>query len=81
MTQKDNRGAIFKNDKKSKPNDPDGKGQGMVNGVEVWIAAWNEVSKDGKTKYYSLAFTPKDAQQQPGSAPAASDPGDESVPF
>lgn len=41
----DNRLAIWKNDKKESDTHPDFKGQGMVNGVEVWVSAWKR--KDG----------------------------------
>lgn len=52
--QKDNQGALFKNEKK-KETHPDYRGQAVVNGKEVSISAWVKTSKKG-TKFMSLAF-------------------------
>ena len=62
--QKDNEIVLFVNDRKAKESDPDSKGSGMVNGVEVWANAWRNVSKDGK-KYLSIKTTPKEQQPAP----------------
>jgi hypothetical protein len=60
--QKDNAGALFKNDRKENEKQPDYKGSLMINGVDYWLSAWINVSqKDGKTKYMSLSATPKEA--------------------
>ena len=56
-----NRGSLFKNDKKTTEQMPDYKGQINVNGEEFWINAWLKTSKQG-TKFMSLSVTPKDRQ-------------------
>lgn len=56
--QRDNSGALFKNDKKESDNHPDYRGPCVVNGTELEVSAWLKTSKDGKTKYMSLSFKP-----------------------
>lgn len=57
-------GALFRNERKSKPNQPEYTGQGTIDGTEYWISAWiKEAKKTGKT-YMSLAFSAKDEVQQ-----------------
>lgn len=64
--QKDNSGTLGRNDRKTQPNHPDHKGKCIVNGAEYWVSAWVKQGPTGK--FFSLAFTPKDAQYK---APAA----------
>lgn len=68
MPQYDNsmRGVLFKNDKKQSDKHPDYKGNGEVNGVEVWISAWIQKSKKG-VSYMSLQFENKEGQVVGGS--------------
>lgn len=47
MEQKENTGAIFKNDKKA-DNHPDYKGKINVNGQDFEIALWVKDGKNGK---------------------------------
>ena len=80
MTQYDNtnRGAIFPNDSADHPNAPIMKGPINVAGVEYQLAAWKNVSKNGK-KYLSLLVEP---QQSKASATTAKAPeADEDLPF
>jgi len=53
--QKPNTGALFKN-QKEKENHPDYRGQALVNGKPMEIAAWIKKSKKG-TSYMSLVFS------------------------
>ena len=55
MANKDNSGALFKEEKKSEKH-PDYKGNCMVNGEVMYIAAWINESQNGK-KYMSLSFS------------------------
>lgn len=50
----DNRGVLFKNDKKESENHPDYKGRIDIDGTEYWLSAWIKKTKDGKT-YMSLS--------------------------
>jgi hypothetical protein len=54
-----NRGVLFKNDKKVKPDDRDFSGQVNVGGTEYWVSAWSKISKKG-TKFLSFSIKPKD---------------------
>jgi hypothetical protein len=66
-----NRGALFKNDKKTKDSDPAYKGSIDIDGVEYWISSWLNTSGQG-VKYMSLEATPK--EQAPQRAPARQAP-------
>jgi uncharacterized protein (DUF736 family) len=71
--QRENTGALFRNDKKQ-PGErtPDYRGDAMVNGVKVEIAAWIKESASGK-KFMSLKFSePRERDQT--AKPAASAP-------
>jgi len=87
--QKDNDLVLFKNDKKESDKHPDYKGSGMVNGVEVWLSAWINKSKDGKV-YMSLKTQNKQEVQAKGMAqaraaaaptPQADSFADDDIPF
>lgn len=55
---RDNSGAIFKNDDRTKDTQPEYRGEAIVDGVEYWIAAW--VNEKNNRKYFRLALTRKD---------------------
>ena len=55
MPNKDNSGALFKEEKKSEKH-PDYKGNCLVNGEKMYISAWINESQGGK-KYMSLSFS------------------------
>lgn len=83
--QKDMSGSLFKNDRKETDSQPDYKGSALLNGVDHWLDAWINESANG-TKYMSLKFKPKDAQQSNAPRqrpqPAAFDTDlDDDVPF
>lgn len=61
--QKDNSGALFRNNDKEKETHPDYKGSITVNGEDYWISAWLNESKKG-TKYMSLSVTSKDGAKK-----------------
>jgi len=84
--QKDNSGAIFKNEKRESEKHPNLTGSLLVAGVDYWVSAWTNVSKNGK-KYISLSLTPKE-EQAAAAAPAAKSVSDmtledldEDIPF
>jgi hypothetical protein len=73
---KDNAGALFTNDRKSKDNQPDWTGNAKVvcesckHATPVFVSAWVKQPDPDKPEFFSLSFTPKsangnDAAQQP----------------
>ena len=56
MEQKNNTGAIFKNDNKKAENHPDYKGKVLVNGKDMEVALWLNTSAKGVT-YFSAIFS------------------------
>ena len=79
--QKNNSGALFKNDKKETDKHPDYTGSIVVDGVAHWISGWNNTAKTG-TKYMGLSVTKK----EPKVAPVTTDApepvmDDEDIPF
>lgn len=79
--QRDNSGVLFKNDRKESANHPDYKGNGMVQGQEVWIDAW--IKEGQKGKFMSLSIKPKEAKpaKQAPRRPSRDFDDDSSVPF
>jgi uncharacterized protein (DUF736 family) len=61
-----NRGSLFKNDRKDDAKFPDYKGSINVDGTDYWLSAWIKISKDGN-KFMSLSVKNKnaDASLQP----------------
>ena len=47
MEQKNNTGAIFKNNYKKTDSQPDYKGKAVIDGVEKEVALWLTESKNG----------------------------------
>jgi len=80
--QRDNSGALFRNDKKGNDKAPDYKGNAKVSGVTLELAAWLQTSQKG-TKYMSLKFQePRQRDDDPPAQSAtADDPLDDSIPF
>ncbi len=70
---KDNSGALFKNEDKE-GNQPDYRGQVLVNGKAMEIAAWIKTAKNGK-KFMSLSFKEpfKNGSAKPQGKPVADD--------
>ena len=60
-----NSGALFKNDKKKKPEHPDRQGKLNVDGKDYWLSGWLKQDKNGNP-YLSLAVKP--VEQKPDSA-------------
>jgi hypothetical protein len=76
-----NRGAIFKNLKKTSDNHPDYTGKLDVDGAEYWVSAWLKTGKSGK--FMSLSVKPRDekpAVRAPAPT-AAPDDFDDELPF
>lgn len=56
------RGVLFRNKKKTKESQPDMTGSAEIEGVEYWVSAWSNESKQGQ-KFLSLAFTVKEESE------------------
>ena len=83
-----NRGAIFKNERKTQSNQPDYRGSVNVDGVEMFCSGWIKVAgpnaKNPGSKFLSLAFEAKDNGFVPAKAPVTGslfDDMDGDVPF
>ena len=63
--QKDNSGALFKNDKKESDSHPDYKGSAMIDGSDYWVSGWINVSSAG-TKYMKFSYSPKEQVHNSG---------------
>ena len=81
MEQKNNAGALFKNEKRESENHPHYKGSAVIDGVEMWMSAWVKDSKTG-AKYMSLSFSPKQAAPATTKPVSANlNPDDDDLPF
>jgi len=59
-----NRGALFKNKRKSKDTHPDLTGRININGVDHWFSGWTKTSRNDE-KYISISIgEPCDQQAQ-----------------
>jgi uncharacterized protein (DUF736 family) len=77
-----NRGSLFKNDRKDDSKFPDYKGSINVDGTDYWLSAWIKVSKDGN-KFMSLSVKNKnaDASLQPKKKVKQEQFDDSDLPF
>jgi len=77
-----NRGSLFKNDRKDDAKFPDYKGSLNVDGTDYWLSAWIKVSKDGN-KFMSLSVKNKnaDASLQPKKKVKQEEFDDSDLPF
>jgi len=77
-----NRGSLFKNDRKDDAKFPDYKGSINVDGTDYWLSAWIKVSKDGQ-KFMSLSVKNKnaDASLQPKKKVKQEEFDDSDLPF
>jgi len=82
--QKDNQGALFKNERKEADTHADYNGSVRIEGHDYWINAW--LKEGAKGKFFSLSFKRKDgtaARPEPAPKPAPSYARtlDDDVPF
>ena len=73
--QRELSGSIFKNQRKDQPNQPDYRGDCLINGVPMWVSGWIKETRAGD-KFLSLAFSPKDGGfggQKPVATPSFDD--------
>jgi hypothetical protein len=66
----ENSGALFRNERKETERHPDHTGNAQIKCphcgevTEFWLAAWVKQAKNGGRKFFSLAFTGKEAQRK-----------------
>jgi len=80
----ENRGVLFRNDKKETEKHPDMTGSLNVGGTEYYVSAWTKVSKKG-SKFLSLSVKAKDSVAAPALKQARqvidNDFDDDIIPF
>ena len=59
-----NRGVLFRDEKKSKPEDRDYSGSINIGGTEYWLSGWIKTSRKG-SKFLSLSVKPKAPVEKP----------------
>ena len=64
MEQRNNTGAIFKNENKKAENHPDYKGKVLVNNKEMEVALWMKTSAKG-VKFFSASFSEPFVKNEP----------------
>lgn len=64
MSDRDNSGALFTNDKKGNENAPDWTGPCKVNNKDMRVSAWKNTDKKGNP-YIGLKFSEPQAPKQP----------------
>ena len=81
MEQKNNTGAIFKNNYKKTDSQPDYKGKAVIDGVEKEVALWLKESKNG-VKYFGAAFSkPYQAEVEAGGDEPTKQTSSDDLPF
>ena len=81
MEQKNNTGAIFKNDYKKTEQHPDYKGKAMIDGKAKDVAVWLNESQNGK-QYFSIKFSePYKAEAEAPKQNMPQDLPDSGLPF
>ena len=63
MEQRDNSGALFKNDRKQTDKHPDYRGDITIGGRKFFLSAWLKKTSKGST-FMSLAVKPVEDQRQ-----------------
>ena len=72
-------GSMFKNDTKT-GNQPDYKGNCLIDGKKYYISGWIKESAAGK-KYLSLAYQAVESVEAAKPAPSAQELSDHDLPF
>ena len=62
--QKDMKGFMMQNDRKTTGKHPDYNGKVCVEGVMYWISAWVNVSLKTKKEFISISLTAIDSQEE-----------------
>ena len=65
-----NRGAIWKNEKRETDKHPHFTGTAMVEGVEYWVSGWKREGDNPKAPALKFSFKRKEAPAAPATKPA-----------
>ncbi len=57
---------MFPNERKASEKHPDFTGQGLVNGVEMWVSMWVKRSNKSGEEFFSISVRPKDEARREG---------------
>ena len=82
--QRNNSGTLGRNKNKIQQNHPDHRGSCIIDGVEYWVSAWIKQNNSTQEKFFSLAFTKKDApplKESRTNQPGDSNDFDDDIPF
>jgi len=83
-------GALFRNERKTKENQPGYKGQAEIKcphcgeSTEFWVSAWVKKARESGNKFFSMAFQAKEEQQKTenhNSKQGGFDDFDDDIPF
>lgn len=64
MNNRENSGALFRNDRREKDTHPHMTGTINVDGRDYWLSAWTKKNEDGSFKLISLSVKPKEERNQ-----------------
>jgi len=74
--------ALFKNDRKERPNQPDYTGNGKdLEGHDIRVAAWLKEGRNGKFMSCSFSYPQAQREQTNRSEPADQFEPDSDIPF
>ena len=59
-----NKGVLFPNSYKNKPNQPDVRGDLNIAGIEFKLSGWIRTKKESEEKFFSLVAERKDAEPE-----------------
>jgi hypothetical protein len=79
--QKNDEGALFKNDKRETETHPHYKGYAQIGGCDYWISAWVNDFRGKAGKWMALKFKPKDAPPVESESWSAPEVDQNGVPF
>jgi hypothetical protein len=77
--QRENSGALFRNNKKNSEQSPDYTGSATVSGVEYRLSAWIKEGNAGK--FMSLSLTPKNADTAAAKPTTSGAPWSDAIGF
>ena len=72
--ERENEGAIWKNENKDTDRHPDFKGHAVIAGVEYWVSAWKRPAdaQNERAPALKFKFSPKEQRQERKPAPPKS---------